>query len=100
MSHPIWEYEWTEAPTSRNLEEFLNERGAQGWELVTLDFGGAIWKRHKVEPTAEDLARLEEEREEWQQMLQHLRDDHNFVIYIGNPHEEHAERFPHCEFPV
>lgn len=34
---------------TRMLEELLNERGAQGWELVQLSFGtdGAIafWKR-------------------------------------------------------
>ncbi len=45
---PQWEYRVVNAATNnRTLETLLNTNGAQGWELVQVDRGVAIFKRLK-----------------------------------------------------
>lgn len=46
-----WEYQLAVTPgntTWDNVEAWLNRLGADGWELVAFDYGGAICKRRKT----------------------------------------------------
>lgn len=40
-----WEYKWAPTADPENLVRVLNEYGADGWEMVTTDYGGVIFKR-------------------------------------------------------
>ena len=45
---PQWEYRVVSAATNtRTLETLLNTNGAQGWELVQIERGVAVFKRLK-----------------------------------------------------
>lgn len=47
-----WEYDLSLTPddvTWSQLQDWLDDRGAQGWELVGFQYGAAIWKREKAD---------------------------------------------------
>jgi hypothetical protein len=48
----VWEYQVVNAGLSnRRLEALLNEKGADGWELVQISNNIAIFKRVKARPS-------------------------------------------------
>lgn len=99
-----WEYTTLEAEspmTAPGLVETLDFMGADGWELVTFNYGCMIFKR-EVTPKMADYREQKARDDQQGRYVAHLHMAHHHFVnrYSSDAVTEHRRLYTDCDFGI